>query len=87
MNHIVNCTCSKEDLKFDELLSKIIVNTESELKNESMQEKDIDVLFVIDFECNQPESEIIEFPISVVDLNSRTIIDSFHAYVKPTITT
>lgn len=49
-------------------------------------EREIDILFVIDFECNQPECEIIEFPVIVVDLRAHSIIDTFHAYVRPTIT-
>ncbi|KAL4512329.1 hypothetical protein ABPG72_005331 [Tetrahymena utriculariae] len=51
-------------------------------KNE--ENKKLDMLFVIDFECNQPGYEIIEFPVLVIDLKKERIIDSFHTYVKPT---
>ncbi|KAL4474872.1 hypothetical protein ABPG74_001568 [Tetrahymena malaccensis] len=51
-------------------------------KNE--ENKKLDMLFVIDFECNQPGYEIIEFPVLVIDLKKERIIDTFHTYVKPT---
>lgn len=51
----------------------------------AQNDENLDILFVIDFECNQPGSEIIEFPIIVVDLQKKEIIDSFHSYVRPTV--
>ncbi|KAL4428931.1 hypothetical protein ABPG74_017521 [Tetrahymena malaccensis] len=65
-----------------EFISAIKSNSE-ELRNEKSDDP-LDYLFVIDFECNQPGSEIIEFPITVVDLKQRKVVDTFHSYVRPT---
>lgn len=50
-------------------------------------------LLVLDFEATccddnsfpRNEMEIIEFPICVVDISTRRIIDEYHTYVKPTL--
>ncbi|KAL4504163.1 hypothetical protein ABPG72_021001 [Tetrahymena utriculariae] len=53
-------------------------------------ETSLDYLFVIDFECTCDEEkrlkiqEIIEFPIVVIDLRKKEIIDRFHSFVRPT---
>ncbi len=50
-------------------------------------------LIVLDFEAqcrDRPEpaprpQEIVEFPLVVVDVATRTIVDEFHTYIKPTV--
>jgi len=52
-----------------------------------------DYICVFDFECtcsNDPaiklqSQEIIEFPVILLDVKTRTIKSTFHTYVKPTI--
>lgn len=58
---------------------------------ESETKPDFDFILVLDFEaqCSKDEKlkvqEIIEFPIIVVDVNSKKVMDNyFHYYVKPT---
>ncbi|KAL4481109.1 hypothetical protein ABPG72_015064 [Tetrahymena utriculariae] len=48
-------------------------------------QNDYQYLFFIDFECNYIYNtfEIIEFPLHVVDVTSKEVIDSFVSYVKP----
>ena len=52
---------------------------------------ELDYLLVIDFECTCNEQqtiavqEIIEFPILVIDVAKKQIINTFHSFVKPTI--
>lgn len=50
-------------------------------------------LIVLDFEAqcrDRPEpaprpQEIVEFPLVVIDVATRTIVDEFHTYIKPTV--
>ena len=51
-----------------------------------------DYICVYDFECQCEENthnltfnEIIEFPVVIVDVKNKKIIDSFQTYVKPSI--
>ncbi|KAL4434538.1 hypothetical protein ABPG74_007322 [Tetrahymena malaccensis] len=48
-------------------------------------QNDYQYLFFIDFECNSFNNvfEIIEFPLHVVDVTTKEIIESFVSYVKP----
>ncbi|KAL4481112.1 hypothetical protein ABPG72_015067 [Tetrahymena utriculariae] len=48
-------------------------------------QNDYQYLFFIDFECNNFNNtfEIIEFPLHVVDVTSKEVIESFVSYVKP----
>ncbi|KAL4498039.1 hypothetical protein ABPG72_014896 [Tetrahymena utriculariae] len=69
--------------KFTKEFISVIKSNSEELRNEKSDDP-LDYLFVIDFECNQPGSEIIEFPITVVDLKQKKVVDTFHSYVRPT---
>ena len=54
-------------------------------------EKPLTHLMVLDFEANAIEDEkldlqeIIEFPVVIVDIKERKIVDIFHRYIKPTV--
>ncbi|EAR91140.2 exonuclease (macronuclear) [Tetrahymena thermophila SB210] len=58
---------------------------QANLMQKNAKESDYDYLFFIDYECNQSYlgSEIIEFPIQVVDVKQLKIIDTFSSYVQP----
>ena len=92
---VKNCGCRNPDrahcISCHKTSEKFKIHHRSEMCNEEIEQRQLDYLFVIDFECTCDVAkrlsiqEIIEFPIVVIDLKSKTIIDKFHSFVRPTI--
>ncbi|KAL4463016.1 hypothetical protein ABPG72_022223 [Tetrahymena utriculariae] len=76
---------SKQQDKKQSFLDKLKKCVNFKLMQKNVKENDYDYLFFIDYECNQSYlgSEIIEFPIQVVDVKQCKIIDTFTSYVQP----
>lgn len=67
------------------------INRRLDFKFDPLYDTELDYIFVIDFECTCTQDnsldimEIIEFPVVVIDVQKRAIVNTFSSFVKPTI--